>query len=114
MLSPPPMKYEDRPPQASNSRPHIDLKSETDSVCMTVSECEASGEHLSVCLQRASPLFLRMLQLPQLRQGVIALLIWFAHLMEQQKVQGKVTFILRVQSESLKKVYYAVLKPFLN
>lgn len=49
MLSPPPMKYEDRPPQASNSRPHIDLKSETDSVCMTVTECEASGEHLSVC-----------------------------------------------------------------
>ncbi|KAG1970869.1 follistatin [Pimephales promelas] len=29
-----------------------------------------------------------MLQLPRLRQGVIALLIWFAHLMEQQKVQA--------------------------
>ncbi|XP_059400954.1 follistatin-A-like [Carassius carassius] len=29
-----------------------------------------------------------MLQLPQLRQSVIALLIWFAHLMEQQKVQA--------------------------
>lgn len=29
---PTPLKYEARPPQASNSRPHIDLKSETDSV----------------------------------------------------------------------------------
>ncbi|KAA0703761.1 Follistatin-A [Triplophysa tibetana] len=29
-----------------------------------------------------------MLQFPQLRQGGIALLIWFAHFMEQQKVQA--------------------------
>lgn len=43
-----------RPPTTSNSRPHIDLKSETDSVCMTVTECEASGEHLSVCSQSVS------------------------------------------------------------
>lgn len=34
--------------------------------------------------------------------------------MEQQKVQGKVTFILQVQSESLNEGDYAVLKPFMH
>lgn len=43
------------------------------------------------------PMF-RMLQTPQLRQGVIALFMWFTHFMEDYKVQGEYAVIDYVTS----------------
>lgn len=86
-----------------------DLKRETESDSLTVTHWAlhrvrtdtTSPLRVRTAVVRATlpsvPMF-RMLQTPHLRQGVIALFMWFTHFMEDYKVQGEYAVIDYVTS----------------